>query len=51
VRRWSEPVELPLLLSQTKYNWALAADDADVDRAEYDMVVECGACGQIWAGR
>ncbi len=28
---WSEPVDLPLLLSQTKHNWSLAAVDVDVD--------------------
>jgi hypothetical protein len=30
VRRWSEPVDLPFLLSQTKYNWSLAEVDADM---------------------
>jgi hypothetical protein len=45
VRRWSEPVDLPLLLSQTKYNWSLAADEVDIDSATHDMVSQCGAGG------
>jgi hypothetical protein len=36
-----------LLLFETKYNRALAADDADVDSATHDMVAECGADGQL----
>jgi hypothetical protein len=47
VRGWSEPVDFPLLLSQTKYNWKLAADEADVDGAAHDMVAQCGAVGQL----
>ena len=34
------------VLSQTKYIWSLAAVDADVDDARYDMVAQCGAGGQ-----
>jgi hypothetical protein len=40
-RRWSEPVDFALLLSQTKYNWCLAAVEADVDGARYDVVAQC----------
>ena len=36
---------MPLLLSQTKYNWSLAAVDADIDGATQDMVAQCGAGG------
>jgi hypothetical protein len=46
VRVWSEPVDLPLLLSQTKYNWSLAADEADIYSGTYDMVSQCVAGGQ-----
>ena len=46
MRRWCEPVDLPLLLSQTKYNWSLAPVEADVDSGTYDMVAQCGAGGQ-----
>jgi L-arabinose isomerase len=46
VRRWSEPVDFPLLLSQTKYNRSLAPDEADVDSATHDMVAQCGDGGQ-----
>jgi hypothetical protein len=38
-----EPVDLPLLLSQTKYKWTLAVDGADVDSATRDMVAHRGA--------
>ena len=41
--RWSEPVDLPLLLSQTKYNWSLAAVDVIEDSATHDMVTQCVA--------
>jgi hypothetical protein len=44
--RWSEPVDLRLLLSRTKYNWSLAPDEDDMDSATYDMVARCGAGGQ-----
>ena len=44
-RRWSELVDLPLLLSQTKDSWSLAPVDTDVDSATYDMVAQCGAGG------
>jgi hypothetical protein len=47
MRRWSEPVDLPLLLSQTKYNWSLAADDVDDDSARHEMVAECGDGSQL----
>ena len=47
VRRWSESVDLPLLLLQTKYNRSLALDEADVDRATYDKVAQCGADGHL----
>jgi hypothetical protein len=46
VRRWSEPVDLPLLLSQTKYNWSLASVEAHVDDARYDTNAHCGVGGQ-----
>jgi hypothetical protein len=45
-RRWSEPVDLPLILSQTKFVWSLAAVEADNDSATYDMEAQCGAGGQ-----
>jgi hypothetical protein len=38
-------VDLPLLLSQTNYNWSLAPIEANVDRARVDMVAQCGAGG------
>jgi hypothetical protein len=44
-RRWSEPVDLPLVLSQTKLNWSLAAVEADNYSATYDMQAQCGAGG------
>ena len=44
--QWSEPVDLPLLLSQTKYNWSLAEVDADIDSTTQDMVAQCDAGGQ-----
>ncbi len=34
-RRWPEPVDLRLLLSQTKYNRSLAPDDVDLDSATH----------------
>ena len=46
MRRWSEPDDLPLVLSQTKYNWSLAADGEDVHSATHDMEVQCGGGGQ-----
>jgi len=42
----SEQADVALLLSQTKYNWLLAAVEADVDGARYDMVAQCCAGGQ-----
>jgi hypothetical protein len=45
--RWSEPVDLRLLLSRTKYNWSLAPDEDDMDSARYDMVAQCTAGGQL----
>jgi hypothetical protein len=42
-RRWSGPVDLPSLLSQTKYNRSLAAVEANEDSATYDVVKKCGA--------
>jgi len=42
----SEPVDLPLLLSQTKYNCSLAPVHEIVDRARYDMVAKCGVGSQ-----
>ena len=56
MRRWSEPVDLRLLLSQTTYNGslppveALPPDEAHVDSATHDVVSECGACGQPKVG-
>jgi hypothetical protein len=46
VRRWREPVDLRLLLSQTKYNWSIAPVGADVDSATHDIEAECGDGGQ-----
>jgi hypothetical protein len=46
VRRWSEPVDLPFLLSQAKYNWSLAQDDATADIDTHDMADNNGACGR-----
>jgi len=43
--RWSEPLDLPLLLSQTNFIRSLASVDADVDSATYDLVAQCGAGG------
>ena len=45
-RRWSEPVDLPLALSQTKLNWWLAVVEAKNYSATYDMQAQCGAGGQ-----
>jgi len=42
----SEPVDLNLLLSQTKYNWSLAAVKDNVGSVTYDMVAQCGAGDQ-----
>jgi hypothetical protein len=42
-RGWSVPVDLPLLLSQTKHNRSLTAVDADVYSVTHDMRVQCGA--------
>jgi hypothetical protein len=47
MRRWSEPDDLPLLLSQTKYVRSLAGVEAKVESAAHDMVVRCGACDQL----
>jgi hypothetical protein len=44
--RRSEPVDLPLLLSQTNYNWSLAPVEANVDSATHDMVAQYGAGDQ-----
>jgi hypothetical protein len=46
-RWWFDLVDFPLLRSQTRYNGSLAAVDADVDKARYDMVAQCGAGGQL----
>jgi hypothetical protein len=46
VRCLSEPVDLPLLLATTKYDWSPAAVEADVDSAKHDMVAQCGDDGQ-----
>jgi len=40
------PVGLRLLLFQTKYHWSLAAVEADVDIARYDMAAQCVAGDQ-----
>ena len=47
MRRWSELDDLPLVLSQTKYNWSLAADGVHVDNSTDDMVVQSGGGGQL----
>jgi len=41
VRQRSEPVDLPLLLSETWYNWSLAADEADVHIARHEKMSHC----------
>jgi hypothetical protein len=46
MRKLSEPVDLPLLLSKTKYNWSLALDEAYVNIATHDMLAQCGAGDQ-----
>jgi hypothetical protein len=46
VRQWSEPVDLPFLLSQTKYNAPVAADEADVYSDRFDAVAQCVAGGE-----
>jgi hypothetical protein len=43
----SEPVDSPLVLSQTKYNWSLAAVEVNVGSTTYDMVAQCGAGDQL----
>jgi hypothetical protein len=47
VRRWSEPVDLCLLLSQTTYYESLAPVEAHVDSGTHDVVSECGAVSQF----
>jgi hypothetical protein len=42
MRRWPEPADLPLLLSQTKHNWSLAPAQAHVDSGRDVFVVQCG---------
>jgi hypothetical protein len=49
VRRWREPVDFPLLLSQTKYQWSLAPVVVDVDSATHDIADQCGADGRYTA--
>jgi len=39
-------VNLPLLLSQRKYRWSLAAVEANVDSATHLMVGKCVAGGK-----
>ena len=46
MRRWREPVDLPLLRSQTKYKWSVAPGGADVDSATHDMETERGDGGE-----
>jgi hypothetical protein len=46
VRRRSEPVVLPFLLSQTSFNWSLAPVEANIDSATHDMVAQCGVGDQ-----
>jgi hypothetical protein len=46
VRKWREPVDLPLPLSQAKQIWSLAPVEVDVGRARYEMVAQCGAGGR-----
>ena len=46
MRQWSEPVDLPFLLSQTKYIGPVAVDEADVYSDINDMVAQCVAGGQ-----
>jgi hypothetical protein len=47
VRRWSEPVDSPLLLSKINSFWSLAAVEEDGDSVTHEMVAQCGAaCGQ-----
>jgi hypothetical protein len=45
MRRWFEPLDLPLLLSQTNVNRSPAPAHAHVDSSTQDMVVQCDAGG------
>jgi len=46
-RLWSEPLDLPFLLSQTNVFWSLAPVDADVDIATYDMLAQFLRTGEM----
>jgi hypothetical protein len=46
LRRWSEPLDLPFLLSQRKWNETIATVEAHGSSAIYDMVAQCGAGGR-----
>jgi len=47
MRGWSEPVDLRLVLAQTKYIWSLAPVEPHVNNATHDVVTQqCGAGGQ-----
>ena len=46
VRTCSEPLDLPFLPLQTNFIQSVAAVEADVDSATYDMVAQCVAGGQ-----
>ena len=41
--RWTEPLDLPLLQSQTNVIWSLALAQVNVDSATHDMVAVSGA--------
>jgi hypothetical protein len=46
MRGWPEPVDLLLLLSQTRYNRSLAPDQAHVNNVRYYMAAQSSAGGQ-----
>jgi len=48
MRRWTEPVDLPLPLSQTKYNWSLAPAQSHVDDDRYVTAAQFVAGGKPW---
>jgi len=45
-RACAEPVDFPLLLSQTKHNGSIAPAQANMDSARSTMAAQCGAGGQ-----
>jgi hypothetical protein len=45
-KAWSEAVDLPLLLSQTKHIWSLELFKVDVNSTTHDMAAKFGCCAQ-----